>query len=94
MESLPFIAWCLKHLTYWVICLLMAIESSFIPFPSEVVVPPAAYMAATTGELNVFLVFSDPNLREITLLKISGVTSAYSKSSWNYNITAEYRIGA
>ncbi len=56
MQSIPFIAWCLEHLNYWVIALLMAIESSFIPFPSEVVVPPAAYMAATTGELNVFLV--------------------------------------
>lgn len=56
MESIPFIAWCLEHLNYWVITLLMAIESSFIPFPSEVVVPPAAYMAATTGELNVFLI--------------------------------------
>ena len=56
MQSIPFIAWCLEHLNYWVITLLMAIESSFIPFPSEVVVPPAAYKAATTGELNVLLV--------------------------------------
>ena len=55
MQSIPFIAWCLNHLNYWVIMLLMAIESSFIPFPSEVVVPPAAYQAAN-GDKNVFLV--------------------------------------
>ena len=56
MQSIPFIAWCLSHLNYWVITLLMAIESSFIPFPSEVVVPPAAYLAHANGEQNVFLI--------------------------------------
>ena len=55
MESLAFIQWCLDHLNYWTITLLMAIESSFIPFPSEIVVPPAAYKAAA-GELNTYLV--------------------------------------
>lgn len=55
MESLSFIQWCLEHLNYWTITFLMAIESSFIPFPSEIVVPPAAYKAAA-GELNIFLV--------------------------------------
>ncbi len=44
--------WCLDNLNYWTIALLMTIESSFIPFPSEIVVPPAAYKAAA-GELNV-----------------------------------------
>ena len=56
MESVQFIQWCLDNLNYWTITLLMAIESSFIPFPSEVVAPPAAYKAAATGELNVWLV--------------------------------------
>ena len=56
MESIGFIQWCLDNLNYWTITLLMAIESSFIPFPSEVVVPPAAYKAASTGDLNIWLV--------------------------------------
>ncbi len=55
MESISFIQWCLDNLNYWTITLLMTIESSFIPFPSEIVVPPAAYNAAA-GELNVYLV--------------------------------------
>lgn len=55
MESFAFIQWCLDNLNYWTITLLMTIESSFIPFPSEIVVPPAAYMAAE-GQLNIYLV--------------------------------------
>ena len=54
METL--IQFCLDHLNYWTVMLFMTIESSFIPFPSEAVVPPAAWKAAVTGEMNVFLV--------------------------------------
>jgi len=49
------IDWYMGHINYFTITLLMAIESSFIPFPSEVVIPPAAWKAAQ-GELNVYLV--------------------------------------
>ena len=54
METL--IQFCLDHLNYWTVTLFMAIESSFIPFPSEAVVPPAAWKAAVGGDMNVVLV--------------------------------------
>jgi len=47
--------WYMANLNYFTIALLMAIESTFLPLPSEVVVPFAAYKAAQ-GDLNVFLV--------------------------------------
>lgn len=50
-----FITPLLEQLNYLTVMFLMFIESTFIPFPSEVVVPPAAYNAAA-GELNIFLV--------------------------------------
>ena len=40
---------------YLGIIFLMTIESSFIPFPSEVIIPPAAYLAAQ-GRLDIYLV--------------------------------------
>ena len=50
------VSFCLEHLNYWTVTAFMAIESSFIPFPSEAVVPPAAWKAATTGDMNIILV--------------------------------------
>lgn len=69
--------WCLDHLNYWTITLLMTIESSFIPFPSEVVVPPAAYHAASNGEMNVVLI-----ILFATLGAIAGALINYFISLW------------
>ena len=52
-----FIAWCMEHLNYWTITFLMTLESTVIPIPSELVVPPAAYRAAAdSSDINVILV--------------------------------------
>ena len=56
METAELFRWVLENLNYWVVTLFMAIESSFVPFPSEVVVPPAAWKAMADDSLNIFLV--------------------------------------
>lgn len=49
--------WYEKNMNYGTITLLMTVESSFIPFPSEVVIPPAAYIASKEDSpLNIYLV--------------------------------------
>jgi len=38
---------------YWLVAGLMALESTVVPIPSEVIIPPAAYLAHTQGQLSV-----------------------------------------
>src|SRR5438128_10668150 len=50
------IDWYLRSLEsggYPLIVLLMAIESSIVPLPSELVIPPAAHLAHTNGNLSM-----------------------------------------
>jgi membrane protein DedA with SNARE-associated domain len=70
--------WYMSNLNYFTIALLMAIESTFLPLPSEVVIPFAAYKAGQ-GDLNVFIVI------------LSGTFGALSGSLINY--TLAYYLG-
>lgn len=45
--------WIAANMDYWVVTLFMAVESSFIPFPSEVVIIPAAYIAINQGTMSI-----------------------------------------
>ena len=65
------------RLGYAGVILLMALESSFVPFPSEVVVPPAGYLASL-GQMNIFLVI------------LSGIVGSILGSLLNYWIASRF----
>lgn len=48
--------WISENMNYGVITFFMAVESSFIPFPSEIIMIPAAYLAVTEGEMSLPMV--------------------------------------
>ena len=54
-EMAQFITDTIFDMGYLGIFLLMLIESSFIPFPSEIVLVPAGYLASK-GDMNIFLI--------------------------------------
>lgn len=59
-NAADFFQWFVENANYWFVFIFMVIESSFIPFPSEVVVPPAAYLACRNygvgADMNVYMV--------------------------------------
>ena len=59
------ISWYMQHMSYVTIMLLMTIESTFLPLPSELIIPPAAWKAAG-GDMNIFLVIFFGSLGALT----------------------------
>lgn len=66
-DAAGFFDWFINHANYWFIFIFMVIESSFIPFPSEVIVPPAAYLACRN-----FGVGEDMNIWMVTIIATAG----------------------
>lgn len=76
-DAAQFFQWFVDNANYWFVFIFMMIESSFIPFPSEVVVPPAAYLAATGDGMNVYAVVG-----VATLGAICGALINYFLALW------------
>ncbi len=59
-DAAQFFDWFVNNANYWFVFIFMVIESSFIPFPSEVIVPPAAYLACRNvgagADMNIWMV--------------------------------------
>lgn len=59
-DAQEFFQWFVDNANYIFVFVFMVIESSFIPFPSELVVPPAAYLACRNygvgADMNVVMV--------------------------------------
>ena len=73
--------WYSDNMNYGSIVALMTVESSFIPFPSEVVVPPAAYVADNEGSS---LHVTDNYFINVLLVVLFGTIGAILGAIINY----------
>lgn len=78
------ISWYSTHISYASITALMAIESSFIPFPSEVVIPPAAFVA---GDPNSVLCTTGTYPIDVLLVVLFGTLGAMIGAIINYGLS-------
>lgn len=80
-DANTFFLWFVDHANYIFVFVFMMVESSFIPFPSEVIVPPAAYLACTGmgagADMNIYMV-----VVLATLGALAGAFINYYLSLW------------
>lgn len=73
--------WYAENMNYATITALMTVESSFIPFPSEIVIPPAAYVAGIEGST---LHKTDSYLLNVLFVVLFGTLGALIGAILNY----------
>lgn len=78
------IAWYSAHMNYASITALMTIESSFIPFPSEVVIPPAVFVA---NQPDSVLYATDVYLINVLIIVLFGTLGAMIGAIINYGLS-------
>jgi membrane protein DedA with SNARE-associated domain len=79
------ISWYSAHMNYASITALMAVESSFIPFPSEVVIPPAAFVA---GQPESVLYATGVYPVDVLIIVLFGTLGAMIGAIINYGLAA------
>lgn len=77
-------AWYSAHMNYASITALMTIESSFIPFPSEIVIPPAVYVAGNP-ESALYVTGNYPI--DVVLIVLFGTIGAMLGAMINYGLS-------
>lgn len=78
------IAWYSAHMNYASITALMTVESSFIPFPSEVVIPPAVFVA---NQPDSVLYATDVYLINVLIIVLFGTLGAMIGAIINYGLS-------
>ena len=78
------ISWYSAHMNYASITALMAVESSFIPFPSEVVIPPAAFVA---GQPESVLYATGVYPIDVLIIVLFGTLGAMIGAIINYGLS-------
>lgn len=66
-DASQFFQWFVDNANYIFVFVFMVIESSFVPFPSEVIVPPAAYLACSNAGVG-----SDMNIYWVVIIATLG----------------------